>query len=892
MKTALITIYPPKGKGHIAGGGVAAYAKSLAEHLSAANGAAPSAGQKVFILANKTHKEKTEYWEGGIKVLRCFDRKPRFCWQVFQTLRQLKPDVAHFQQELGMFGNIFTAFLLQWLILALRLVGIKTVITLHGVVSLENISPEFIQENNANLPVWLAKLAFLAIFKPLGLWANRLIVHDNHLKNILIKEYGFKAKKIIVVPHGVGDYIQLSPEEAQQARQKLGIAPNKKIILYLGYLTGYKGLDLLLEGFAEFARENKDAYLVIGAGEHPRLKKDPKYQAYYRGLRQRAKRLLLREQYSWPGFISEKDLPQYFSLSEVMIFPYTTFMAASGPMALALGYQVPFLASEVFEKADFANDRLIFKRDPLSLARALADFLKSAQSKNGRTPIAANYFKQLKADYAWDKVAQKTAAIYAEICPKTTAAKESAVESETKTTETKTTETKVEALAELKPTPAELKSTSKVTPVARTLKAAKARKILLLGSYGQTNLGDDALLYAYLKLFKRLNDLDKKDGRVGANTIYVNTNEKQNIPTVIRKEFPGLKYFATYGSLKESLKVLAKVDLVAFGGGTIIKELYSSTGRSKHAVTSRMLALVLLSRLAGKKVIALNIGIGNVDTFLGKLIARNILNLMSFATFRDKDSFLHARRIMGKKLAPKFKKSLDGTFLSADAFFEIAGNDFKNDVEKSVRNSVEKSLQSKTQQSGQTLGLNLLHDIPNHIDAGHFKREMIKFINQFLKNPHNRLIFFPFQVKFNLHNDLDFFKKEILPAIKQPAQVEILKDLNFANALTQLKKVDVFVGMRLHSLVFSFLANRPFVAISYSEKCAYFLKEIHYAKKVDLEALTAGALFFHLEKINTAYARIKQKLANSREKMLLRGVRERDWVLERIFKKSVKKVNE
>ena len=41
-----------------------------------------------------------------------------------------------------------------------------------------------------------------------------------------------------------------------EARKHLGLPENEKIILFFGFIRKYKGLDILLEAMADFARRN------------------------------------------------------------------------------------------------------------------------------------------------------------------------------------------------------------------------------------------------------------------------------------------------------------------------------------------------------------------------------------------------------------------------------------------------------------------------------------------------------------------------------------------------------------------------------------------------------------------------------------------------------------
>ncbi len=392
MKIVHISIYPPKKEKHAMTGGVASYTKNLVDHTPYRK------EDKVFVLAEKLKGRKSVYKEKGVEIIRCFDRDVRFFYQILREVKKINPDLIHIQQELGLFGGVVTAYLLQWLIFTLR--KYKTFITLHGVVSLKKINKKFIRENYAIFPIWLVKIAFKIIYKPLCFWSDKVIVHEKYFKNILTKEYKIPNSKIEIVHHGVENFKSPSKEDASR---KLSIHPQKNICLFLGYFTGYKGVDLLVEGFAEYARRDKDAFLFIGAGQHPKLKESAVYRKEYERLKNKAENIIPEGQYRWVGFVDEKEIGIYYGASDVSIFPYTIAMSSSGPMAMAIGYEKPFLVSDVFK--NIFPKKFTFARNKRSLAQKMAEFFNNKD-------LFQKEIVKMKNNRLWTAVGKKVFNIY------------------------------------------------------------------------------------------------------------------------------------------------------------------------------------------------------------------------------------------------------------------------------------------------------------------------------------------------------------------------------------------------------------------------------------------------------------------------------------------------
>jgi len=395
MKIVHITIYPPKDQSHSYAGGVASYSKNLISKMPTAE------SDTIHVLCDKINGKCQKYQEDNIEVIRCFDKKPKFVWQILKEVRKIKPDIIHVQQELGLFGNVLTAYLLQWLLFLLH--GYKLVVTLHGVVSLKKINKEFVK-GYANLPVWLVRLAFFIIYRPLCLWSKKIIVHEEYFKKILVNEYYVPEEKMKVIFHGIEDLRTIGKKGACQ---KIDLDENKNIVLYMGYLSGYKDLDLLIEGFAQYTKMDPNAYLIIGAGKHPGFLKNTHYLRKYRRLQNKAGKMIHPGQYRWVGFIDEGKITDYFSASDVSVYPYKICLSSSGPMALAIGYEKPFLASEAF-KETIHDKSFIFQNEPRALADKINDFFTNR--KKFQTKI-----KKLKQKRLWGKAAQQTYALYQDL---------------------------------------------------------------------------------------------------------------------------------------------------------------------------------------------------------------------------------------------------------------------------------------------------------------------------------------------------------------------------------------------------------------------------------------------------------------------------------------------
>lgn len=341
----------------------------------------------------------------------------------------------------------------------------------------------------------------------------------------------------------------------------------------------------------------------------------------------------------------------------------------------------------------------------------------------------------------------------------------------------------------------------------------KPKSALLLGSYGQSNLGDDLLMWNFLELLKER----------GFNKIYVNANTTELIPEPIKKAYPDLHIINTYEtSIFQYFKLIRNVGCIAYGGGTLYKELYSSTGRSKYSVIVRMMGVNLLAKWSGTKLYHLNIGIGSLKTAIGRFISKTAISASTHTVFRDKKSYEIARTTLG--IAPsKISKATDGLFI--------------NHVWENVWNT--SSLHKKTDTP--TIGINVLSDIPDWVDREKYIDSMRRFVAQLCRNGAN-VVFVPFQHTFNPRNDLAFTRENFGDLIERHANCTVLEGIPIDEISDCLRKCDVFVGMRFHSLLLSAANRVPFVAVAYDTKCWRFIEENDYPHAIELEKLETEAL--------------------------------------------------
>jgi glycosyltransferase involved in cell wall biosynthesis len=304
---------------------------------------------------------------------------------------------------------MFSAFMFPFFIFLNKFLRSKLIVTLHGIVNPGELKdPELGSVGNESLkgmPIWLAQMGLLLITRSITDFSDKIIVMNDTHRRILAGEYRCSPKKIVLIPHGV-PHGEIIPQEV--AKKKLGFE-GFKVAFYFGYITKYKGIDILVKAFKKIETKKKNFLLVIGGGPHPRLKFDRDYQAFWNSITQEISQ---DKQIRFVGFIPEALLPFYISASDVVVFPYVASFSTGGPMNITLGYCKPVIASRVSSFSDVLPESAIFKTGSVSdLSRVLLKAIEDDCFNLELSQLA----KSIADSRSWKIVAKSTANLYVSI---------------------------------------------------------------------------------------------------------------------------------------------------------------------------------------------------------------------------------------------------------------------------------------------------------------------------------------------------------------------------------------------------------------------------------------------------------------------------------------------
>lgn len=208
-----------------------------------------------------------------------------------------------------------------------------------------------------------------------------------------VKHFDANSKPKIVSPHPIYDHYGALLDK-KDAAIKLGLYDQNAYILFFGFIRQYKGLDLLLEAFAD-ERLRKFPLKLIVAGEF--------YENPEPYLSQIAKLKLGNFVELRTVFIPDSEVRNYFSVADIVAQPYRT-ATQSGVSQIAYHFEKPMLVTNVGGLAEIVPHGkvgYVVDVEPAQIADALVDFYE-----NKRADEFIENIKTEKLKYAWSQMTE------------------------------------------------------------------------------------------------------------------------------------------------------------------------------------------------------------------------------------------------------------------------------------------------------------------------------------------------------------------------------------------------------------------------------------------------------------------------------------------------------
>ena len=178
------------------------------------------------------------------------------------------------------------------------------------------------------------------------------------------------------------------------ARKKLGIAENKKVLLFFGYIRAYKGLMNLIEAMPYLLKEDENYFLLI-VGEFYESK-----EKYFERIKELniGKNVLVIDE-----FVPNEEVGLYYSAADLVVLPYNS-ATQSGILNIAYGFKKPVVVTNVGGLPELVEDGktgfIVEPQNPLALAEGIKKYFSASNfdefSRNIETFIKNNSFTSIE----------------------------------------------------------------------------------------------------------------------------------------------------------------------------------------------------------------------------------------------------------------------------------------------------------------------------------------------------------------------------------------------------------------------------------------------------------------------------------------------------------------
>jgi glycosyltransferase involved in cell wall biosynthesis len=322
-----------------------------------------------------------------------------------------KPKIFHI-----LWNNKFELFDRTALMLCYKLLGKKIVLTAHNVnIGKRDGTDSFLNRLTLKIQYRLC---------------DHIFVHTPKMQAELVADFGVSEKKTSVIPLGINNAVPVTDLTTAAARARLKIGLADKVILFFGQIAPYKGLEFLVDAFAELQtvagrgpgtghrtptadlRPPSSEYRLIIVGR-PKGEK-----SYWDNLRRKIADCAARDRISERiEFIPDAETELYFKAADVLVLPYKHIFQ-SGVLCLGYSFGLPVIAADVGslkEEIIEGKTGFVFRpQDSSDLAVTIEKYFASVLYRNldSKRQMIRDYANKR---YSWTKVGEITCRVYSDL---------------------------------------------------------------------------------------------------------------------------------------------------------------------------------------------------------------------------------------------------------------------------------------------------------------------------------------------------------------------------------------------------------------------------------------------------------------------------------------------
>ncbi len=304
----------------------------------------------------------------------------------FSIARRFKPNVIHAHLHEGAFIGRFIS---QWF-------GVPLMFDYQGSMTAEMADHEFLKKGGT----------FFRLLRKIENWINRgadiIVPSSGGSVGQLISEFHIPREKVRPVLDGVDTDIFRPGYPADDLRERLEIPKGRKVVVYLGLLNEYQGVDLLLDSISDVIHMLPDThFLVMGY---------PDVERYT----EMAVGLGIAGNVTFTGRIDYREAPRYLCIGDIAVSAKLSRTEANGKVYNYMAAGLPTVCFDTPVNREILGDLGLYAEfgNKESLASSITDILSDTKK-----------FEELKAavreravkELSWRRAGENILAVYGEI---------------------------------------------------------------------------------------------------------------------------------------------------------------------------------------------------------------------------------------------------------------------------------------------------------------------------------------------------------------------------------------------------------------------------------------------------------------------------------------------
>ena len=230
--------------------------------------------------------------------------------------------------------------------------------------------------------------------------AKRIIAVSNNTKKDIVKILGIPEKKIIVIQETYGEEFRRELNDNAKKKVKAQYKLPDNYILSVASLNPQKNIERLIKAYDILVRSYSSEHKLVLVGM---------WLKHGSRIIQLIKELQLKERIIFTGYIDNEDLPYFYSLADVFVFP-SYFEGFGIPPLEAMACGCPVIASKATSIPEVVGNAAVLI-NPFSVEELSNAIHRVLIDKNMRDNLIAKGFERVK-HFSWEKAARETLHVY------------------------------------------------------------------------------------------------------------------------------------------------------------------------------------------------------------------------------------------------------------------------------------------------------------------------------------------------------------------------------------------------------------------------------------------------------------------------------------------------